>query len=176
MFSPILLHPPLHLPNSDGHPATRGRITPDSTALTKQISEEIVERWKEYEEIALEKRLEYRRFWWQVTTIDDEAAEILSGYRGSIDLNGLKGLSDEAAASLGKHRGSLSFDGLKRLSDAAAEVFGSHREGYLCLRGLTHLSDVSAKSLGRHLNRRVLLNSGGNAEQAVHRYWENDDR
>ncbi|MDB4800445.1 hypothetical protein OAG72_00480 [bacterium] len=85
----------------------------------------------------------------ELTSITDEAAEVLSRYEGWLDLNGLLELSDTAAESLSKHEGELSLNGLTELSDAAAESL-SKSKGALYLNGLTELSDAAAESLSKH--------------------------
>ena len=43
----------------------------------------------------------------EATGISDEAAKIISNYRGSLYLNGLTELSDAAAEALSKHQGTI---------------------------------------------------------------------
>ena len=79
----------------------------------------------------------------------NEAAEILAGYVGFLNLSGLTVLTVEAAEVLSMHKGKLNLDGLTSLTDAAVESLSKH-EGDLWLNGLTLLSDVAAESLSRH--------------------------
>jgi CO/xanthine dehydrogenase FAD-binding subunit len=84
----------------------------------------------------------------EMTSITDEAAEVLSKHEGWLSLGGLTELSDAAAESLSKHKDTLSVDCLTELSDAAAEALAKH-EGVLSLNGLTELSDAAAESLSK---------------------------
>ena len=85
----------------------------------------------------------------EFTSIEDEAAEVLSKYVGSLFLNGLTELSDAAAESLSRHEGSLYLSGLTSLSDAAAESLSKYKGPSLSLDGLTELSDAALEALGK---------------------------
>ena len=67
----------------------------------------------------------------EATGISDEAAKIISNYRGSLYLNGLTELSDAAAEALSKHQGGLDLGRLTKLSDAAADALSKH-QGTIC--------------------------------------------
>jgi len=67
----------------------------------------------------------------EATGISDEAAKIISNYRGSLYLDGLTELSDSAVKALSKHQGSLSLNGVSELSEAAAEALSKH-QGTIC--------------------------------------------
>ncbi|MDB0056746.1 hypothetical protein N9F36_06565 [Akkermansiaceae bacterium] len=84
----------------------------------------------------------------ELTSITDEAAEVLSRYEGQLYLDGLTELSEAAVESLSKHKGMLSLNGLTELSDAAAEALSKHK-GNLSLAGLTELSEAAAESLSK---------------------------
>jgi len=86
----------------------------------------------------------------EFTEIEDEAAELLSRYEGTLDLIGLYGLSDAAAESLGKHSGTLNLQNVGELSSAAARSLAQHR-GDLDLSGLETLCGVEM-SIFRNLN------------------------
>ena len=93
------------------------------------------------------------------TTIEDEAAEILSKHNeGWLYLAGLTELSDAAAESLSKTKLELVLTGLTTISDAAAESLSRHKGGELSLgpepnsgpgkggrQGITELSDAAAE-------------------------------
>jgi uncharacterized protein YxjI len=84
-----------------------------------------------------------------LTELSDKAAENLSKHKGALYLNELTELSDAAARSLSEFKGELLLMGLADLSDAVAESLSKH-EGYLCLDGLTNLSDAATESLSKH--------------------------
>jgi hypothetical protein len=80
-----------------------------------------------------------------LTSLSNEAAEILSRHKGELWLNGLKSLSDAAAESLSRHKGEvLSLNGLTSVSDEVAESLSKHR-GFLCLEGLKTLPEDAIK-------------------------------
>jgi formylglycine-generating enzyme required for sulfatase activity len=86
-----------------------------------------------------------------MTSITDEAAELLSKQHGNLRLNGLTELSDAAAESLSKHRGDeLHLNGLTELSNAAAESLSKLRGFSLRLGSLTELSDAAVESLSKY--------------------------
>ena len=85
----------------------------------------------------------------EMTSITEEAAEMLSTYGGEIDLSGLTDLPEKAAEALSKHQGMLDFEGLTELSDCAAEAL-SKLQACLVLSDLIGLSDAAAESLSRH--------------------------
>jgi hypothetical protein len=83
------------------------------------------------------------------TSIDDDAAELLTGYRNEefLPLRGLTQLPDRVAEILGSgYPGTLELSGLKTLSDAAARGQGES----ICLEGLTTLSDLAAQCLSNY--------------------------
>jgi hypothetical protein len=84
----------------------------------------------------------------QYLTIDEAAAEILSGHDGNLALF-LRSLSDAAAKALSKHVGLLVLNFIPELSNAAAESLSQHH-GNLYLKGVGSLSDAAAESLSRH--------------------------
>lgn len=107
--------------------------------------------------------------------IDDDAAAVLSDYRGyclrldglvdlsaksarslaastngPLQLNGLRSISDEVAAGLSEHRGGLELNGLISLSTSAAGSLATIRESagqraHLSLNGLLSLTDEAAE-------------------------------
>ena len=88
----------------------------------------------------------------ELTSITDEAAEVLSRHQGGgLHLYGLAALSNAAAESLSKIRGAdrLFLSGLASISDAAAQAL-SRYQGWLCLGSFTELSDAAAESLSKH--------------------------
>lgn len=84
-----------------------------------------------------------------LTSLSDEAAEVLGGYRGKLNLSSLAFLSDASARSLGRHVGGLDLSGLESLSDKAAG-FISGNKGNLNLSGLKLLSGRGAAALSYH--------------------------
>jgi len=85
------------------------------------------------------------------SSIEDDAAEILSKYGQHLNLSGLTELSQSAAESLSKHEGLyLYLSGLKKISDGAAEMLSKHRGGCLELNGLTEISETAALSFARN--------------------------
>jgi hypothetical protein len=96
-----------------------------------------------------------------VSSISDKAAEYISQYDNSIQLNGLTSLSDTAAEFLAKSEKNLSLElkGLKTLSDNAAEFLGkfhtgkfssgNDRDASLDL-GCESLTDKALESLSHH--------------------------
>lgn len=81
-------------------------------------------------------------------TIEEAAAEILSGHDGDLVL-WVESLSDAAAKALSKHVGLLVLNSLPELSDSAADSLSKH-QGALYLKGLGSLSDAAAESLSKH--------------------------
>ena len=84
----------------------------------------------------------------QYVTIDEPAAEILSGHNGDL-IFWVRSMSDAAAKALSKHVGLLVLNFLPELSDSAAESLSKH-QGALYLKGLGSLSDAAAESLSKH--------------------------
>lgn len=87
------------------------------------------------------------------SSIDDDAAEILTGYRNEdfLSLGGLIQLPGSVAEILGSgYPGSLDLRGLKTLSDAAASGLARSQGESMCLDGLTSLSDVTAQYLSNY--------------------------
>jgi len=80
-------------------------------------------------------------------SIDEKAAEILAGYRGPLDLRGLKRLSYEAAERLSNHVGDLWLSGLYVLDDEDTASALASNEGDLHLEGLRYLSEDAADGL-----------------------------
>ncbi|MDB4055774.1 hypothetical protein N9496_07295 [Akkermansiaceae bacterium] len=88
----------------------------------------------------------------ELTSITDEAAEVLSRHQGGgLHLYGLTALSNTAAESFSKIKGAdrLFLSGLASISDAAAQAL-SRYQGWLCLGSFTELSDAAAESLSKH--------------------------
>lgn len=94
-------------------------------------------------------------FLYGLTNLSDAAADALSRHQGDLELGGLTELSEAAAEALSKHQGSLILDGLTELSDAAAEALSKH-QGVLILRGLTELTDYAAEALSKHQGNLLL--------------------
>lgn len=63
---------------------------------------------------------------WDCTSIDDEAAVILSGYKGDLYLESLTKLSNEAARALSNHQGRLDLDNCV-LSTKSAKYLSNHQ-------------------------------------------------
>ena len=63
---------------------------------------------------------------WHDPKLSDATAELLSKYKGGLDLSGIGELSDSAAESLSKHQGDIELDNLGALSDAGAEFLMNH--------------------------------------------------
>lgn len=81
--------------------------------------------------------------------LSDAAAELLSKYKGGLDLSDIGELSDSAAELLSKHKGGLDLSGIGELSDSAAESLSKH-QGDIELDNLGALSDAGAESLMNH--------------------------
>ena len=90
--------------------------------LTKEIAEQFL---ADDESVNLE----------EFTDLDDDAAEILSRFKGDLELNGLTSLSDAASESLSEHKASLEMAGLTQLSDSAAKCLSRHSGNALSLGG-----------------------------------------
>ena len=111
-----------------------------------------------------------------ITSLSDEAAESLSGFKGDyLQLDGLTSLSDAAAKSLSSFGGyELYLNGLTSLSDAAAKSLSRFKGGNLQLDGLTSLSDETAKSLsnftGEYLKLRGLTSLSDAAAKSLSEY------
>ena len=86
----------------------------------------------------------------EFTEIEDDAAELLSGYRGTLDLMSLYSLSEAAAESLSKHSGTLNLQSVGELSATAAKSLAKHR-GDVDLSGLETLCGVEM-SIFRNLS------------------------
>ena len=87
------------------------------------------------------------------SSIDDDAAELLTGYRNEefLSLRGLTQLPDRVAEILGSgYPGTLELSGLKTLSDAAARGLARSQGESICLEGLTTLSDQAAQYLSNY--------------------------
>jgi len=82
----------------------------------------------------------------EYTTIEDAAAEVLAGYEGYIELDGISRLSEHLARSLAKHKGGLSLGGISSLSEETSAIL-SKRQGSIALDGLKKLSNESALHL-----------------------------
>jgi hypothetical protein len=91
---------------------------------------------------------------YEFTSIDDDAAEVLSKYRGSLDLRGLVSLTTKAADALSTHKGdggdnvALCLDSLENIPLSALESLCKH-SGSLVL-GLTSVTTAMASLLGKH--------------------------
>lgn len=83
------------------------------------------------------------------TSMDDDAAEVLSRKKTHVYLPDILYLSDASVEWLSKCTGYLSLDGIKKIGDAAAESLANH-QNKLCLNGLETLSDSAAESLAKH--------------------------
>ena len=103
----------------------------------------------------------------RLTELSDAAAEALSMHHGWLDLSGLTELSDAAAAALAKHQGGLILDGLRELSDTSVEALAKH-QGELKLRGLSELSDRGADCFSAH-NGWIALNGLSELTPAIAR-------
>ena len=83
--------------------------------------------------------------------ISDDAAELLSNYKGPVlNLSGLKELSQSAAAAIGGYSGDLILNGLEDLSPNILEEFSERSwktTQYLGLNGLRNLSEDQAVAL-----------------------------
>ena len=108
----------------------------DDNVLTKEIAEQF---------LADHNSVDLSEF----TAIEDDAAEVLSGYEQSLYLSDVTILSDAAAESFSTHVGDLYFSGIHCLSDAAAQSLSKH-QGHLDLSGLEELPMDAAASLGKH--------------------------
>jgi hypothetical protein len=87
------------------------------------------------------------------SSIDDDAAELLTGYRNEefLSLGGLTQLPDSVAEILGSgYPGSLELSGLKTLSDKAARGLARSQGESICLEGLTTLSELTAQYLSNY--------------------------
>jgi hypothetical protein len=104
--------------------------------LTKEIAEQF---------LADEDSVDLSEF----TAIEDEAAEVLGGYKGSLYLHGLVALTDTSACSLGNHKGDLHLNSLVTLTDTSACSLGNHK-GNLDLSGVACLSTNSISYLMQH--------------------------
>ena len=85
------------------------------------------------------------------TTLDDDAAEILSKHRGRLRLFGL-------SRSLSKHKGNICLYGLESLSHEVADGILRHK-GELELVSVTNLSDKAAEHLTHYDGYQILLGS-----------------
>ena len=81
----------------------------------------------------------------EATSMDDDAAEVLSKHNGELSLNWLSSLSEAAAESLAKHEGVLELPA-HEYSDAIVSYISRH-QGVLCLSGIESLSDAAAEIL-----------------------------
>ena len=80
-------------------------------------------------------------------TLPSEVARHLANHRGpGLSLESVWMLEDEATAHLARHRGSLNLDGLTGISDASAVVLAKHA-GPISLCGLYSLSTRAARAL-----------------------------
>ena len=102
----------------------------------------------------------------KMTSISDEAAELLSNHHDYLELDGITELSDSAAESLSRHQGSLDLGGLTELSDSAVESLSKH-QGALYLNELTELSDSAAESLSKHQGDLILSSLTELSDSAV---------
>jgi hypothetical protein len=124
----------------------------------------------------------------EMTSITDEAAEVLSTHEGDLFLDGLTEISDvtaeslskleglylngltvvsnSVASSLAKQQGSLELNGLTVLTDSVAEVFSKHC-GYLALNGIFDLSDTAARFLSTKLGDLSLNGLSGLSAHAA---------
>lgn len=90
--------------------------------------------------------------------IDDDAAEVLSHFQGTLRLSGLASLSDAAAKSLGNHDGELILLGLTSLSKMQAESLARHQGKLSVDYGrlqppVARIIHASRDSEGLHRNR-----------------------
>ena len=108
----------------------------DEKVLTKEIAEQF---------LADPYSVDVEEF----TTIEDDAAEVLSECDWPLNLYGLIDLSDAAAEFLSKHKGGICLDGLSSLTDVAAESLSKYKRE-IHLNGLKSLSISAAKSIGQN--------------------------
>ena len=101
----------------------------DEKVLTKEIAEQF---------LADEDSVDLSEF----TAIEDDAAEVLSGYEGwAFMLDGISELSVAAAESLSKCESYLSLAGLRNITDAVAERLCSGKLQEINLDGVTDITD-----------------------------------
>lgn len=81
----------------------------------------------------------------EATSMDDDAAEVLSNHNGVLSLLSLSSLSEATAESLAKHEGLLELSA-HEYSDAIVSYIARH-QGFLCLSGIESLSDAAAEIL-----------------------------
>ena len=146
--------------NSQSRPEASQPLSKSKEASAKVLTVEIVSKFPKHN---------FMIHLSEYTSIEQEAAEVLSTLQGELYLDGLETLTDAAAESLSKHRGFiLGLNGLTELSDAQAESLSKHRgitlppglpaalklndemkDSMLVLDGLTTLSDEGARSLAK---------------------------
>lgn len=79
------------------------------------------------------------------TSITDDAAQLLEGYEGIIDLDDLVELSVAAATSLAKTKASIGLTNLSKISQDCAMALSQH-DNFIYL-GVTELADDEAAAL-----------------------------
>ncbi len=106
--------------------------------LTRQVAERFV---------ADPTAMELSKF----SSLDDDAAEVLSKYGGDeLGLEGLVSITEAAIDLLSKYEGVLNLEGLASLSDSQAESLAKCKGRGVRLNGLTAISDKQAEILSRH--------------------------
>lgn len=80
-------------------------------------------------------------------TSDCDAIKLSQYANGSVNLNGLHGLSETAAAHLKNHIGTLHLNGLTEISEAVARQLGKYCGYAMYLNGLSDVPDSVAASL-----------------------------
>lgn len=103
--------------------------------------------------------------------ISDQAAAAFAGFKGHLDLSGLKKLSEASARSLASSgspdSGPLNLSGLEELSDGAAEALTTFKFGDLKLNGIRWLSDAAAEALSKGFRGDLELDGLLNSDT----YW-----
>lgn len=96
--------------------------------------------------------------------IDHINLEVATKYlndQNSVNISKASTIDDEAAALLSTFVGGLELDGIIELSDKAAEFLSNHKGWLLTLNGITHLSENAAKSLMNHKGGKLEMDSIG---------------
>jgi hypothetical protein len=94
-------------------------------------------------------------------TITDDQIEILVGYLGGLNLEGLTELPVAQAEKLCRHQCGLGLDGLTKLTDPLAEALSGYQGMFLGIRNLSELTDNQARSLA---NYNGMINFGANGD------------
>lgn len=81
------------------------------------------------------------------TVIDQKAAKILAGYRGQLDLSGLKKVPYDVAVCLSEHLGDMLLNGIEYLTDGEEAAALASNQGDLYFLGLKYLSEDAADEL-----------------------------